>query len=463
MRRLSPYLVVTLFALTVAVHAQQFTVPWLVEDFATPELKASWLPVGGSWAVNDEKAVPGGSAEQYALCNSAFFLRTQPYMIDMTVRGAGAGLVFALEDPTRLACGHVVLFTGSMISTGFFDFQGKYVESRTVEFIMPSTAVSLRVRVDPVKRRYEVFVQNQSVSLMDMRFLSGHVALYSRAAGAMFDNIYINGGEAQKTPSFYLKSNARQIDHLSYFGMLDESLLLPNPVVGMVQRVSSVGSYISEIPVQGQNARPRGVCADDDRWVYVVDGGQQSVRIYNNANQLERIVSTDMKDPRGVAVITGTMYVLDAEGIKCFDKKGNFLGAKCAGLFKDPKNLFAYNGLLYVADFGNGQIQVLDKNDLTVRSVIREQLVSPYDVCVDDLTQDVFVADPGASAVFHFKPDGSFVERIDPITINGFISPRAVRVRHSMIYVADFERILGFKKEAGLLSIRPAFRTDKDQ
>jgi hypothetical protein len=369
---------------------------------------------------------------------------------------------FALEDPARMACCHAVVFTGSLVSTGFFDYTGKYVEARTVEFIMPSTAVTLRVIVDPVKRRYELLVQDQSLGVQDLRFLSGYTGLYARTAGVLFDHIAVQGMENQKTPTFFLKSNERQIDHLTYFGMLDEALLLSNPVVGMVQRVSSVGSYISEIPVQGPKACPRGVCSDEDRWVYVVDGGQQAVRVYNEQSQLERIVSTNLADPRGVAVASGTMYVLDAEGIKLFDRKGTFLGVKATGLFKDPRNIFAFNDKLYVADYGNGQVQVLDRGDCSVRAVIREQLTGPTDVCVDAATQDVYVADPAAAAVFHYKPDGSFDERIEPITINGFISPRGVRVRANMIYVADFERILGFKKEKGLLSIRPAFRTDKN-
>jgi hypothetical protein len=462
MRRLPQFLLFSAIALTSIVSAQSFTVPWIADDFTGPDLKTTWHPLSGQWSLRDDKAVSGGSAEDYVLCNSTFLLRTQPYMIEAVVRGTSGGVIFALEDSKRLACGHAVLFTGSTVSTGYFDFTGKYVENQTVEFLMPSTAVTLRVMVDPVRRRYEILVQNQSIAVQDLRFLSGYVALYTRAAGNTFDLFAVQGTEIQKTPSFYLKSNERQIDHLSYMGMMDEALLISNPVVGMVQRMSSVGSYISEIPVQGQNACPRGVCSDDEHWVYVVDGGQQAVRVYNNQSQLERIVSTELNDPRGVAVIAGTMYVLDAEGIKLFDRKGNYLGAKAVGLFKDPKNIYAYNDLLYVADYGNGQVQVLDKTECSVRFVIREQLISPFDVCVDAATQDIFVADPAASAVFHYKPDGSFEERIEPIAINGFISPRAVRVRQSMIYVADFERVLGFKKEKGLLSIRPAFRTDKN-
>jgi hypothetical protein len=85
--------------------------------------------------------------------------------------------------------------------------------------------------------------------------------------------------------------------------------------------------------------------------------------------------------------------------------------------------------------------------------VIKDQLVSPWGVCTD-VGGHVYVADPGAAAVFHYDGAGVFVERIDPITIRGFISPRAVLVRGDMVYVGDFDRILGFRK--GVLTIRPS-------
>jgi DNA-binding beta-propeller fold protein YncE len=147
-----------------------------------------------------------------------------------------------------------------------------------------------------------------------------------------------------------------------------------------------------------------------------------------------------------------TVYVLDKNGIACFDKQGGSKGVKATGLFKDPKGLYMEGNLLYVADFGNGQVQILEKGTFNVARVIKDQLVSPWGVCTD-VGGHVYVADPGAMAVFHYDGNGAFVERIDPITIKGFISPRAVLVRGETIYVGDFDRILGFKK--GVLTIRP--------
>jgi hypothetical protein len=439
--------------------AQPTTHAWLADDFSSGELKSTWVQTVGKWTVSDEFVSPSGSAEYLALLHSTFIMRSKPYRVEAVLKGKGAGVVFCMEDTRRLGLGHALFLTGSSISTGYFDFLGKYVETRSVDYLLPTGPIRIRVNVDPVKRSYAITVQDREVAVEELRYISGYAGLIASSHGCSFDYVTIEGDSKTDAPSFFVKSNARQIDHLSYIAMSDESLLISNPVVGIVQRISSVGSYINEVPIQGQNAIPRGLCMDDDKWLYVVDGGQNSVRLYNHDMQLERIISSDLNDPRGVAATGGKVYVLDADGIKVFDKKGGFLGAHAKGLFKDPKNLYYDDGNLFVADFGNGQVQVLSAKDFTPSRVIKENLVNPWDVCVDAQTKDVYVADPAVSAVFHYDVSGNFIERIEPITIKGFVSPRGVRVRQNMVYVADFERILGFKK--GVLSIRPALRIEK--
>ena len=225
-----------------------------------------------------------------------------------------------------------------------------------------------------------------------------------------------------------------------------------------MQRLTSIGTYASEYQLEGAHPDPRGLTVDEDRRLYVVDGAAKTLAIFDKEGARELLITENLKDPRGVAATGGLVYVLDVDGIKVFDKKGAFSGVKAAGLFKDPRNIYFAEGLFYVADYGNGQVLILDKGTFAVKKTIKEPLVGPFDVSTDMQTHEIYVADPGAGVVFHFNADGDFVERLDPMTIKGFISPRAVRVRGSMVYVGDFERILGFKK--GVLSIRPALKID---
>jgi DNA-binding beta-propeller fold protein YncE len=431
---------------------------WLVDDFNSGALAPRWSIVAGKWNAGEQAVSVAGAGDQFGMLASQYFMRTKPYVIEATVKGVGGGVMFCAEYPNMFENAHVVYLAGTAISTGYMDFHGKYVETRVVDYIAPSGFVKLRVSVDPIKRTYAISVQGQDVVLEELRYISGYVGLFSRRAGAQFDYLQVTGEGTPEAPSFYRKSNNRQLDHLSYMAIMEDAIYISNPVVGIVQRLTSIGTYSSEIGLEGAHADPRGVCVDEDKWLYVIDGSTKSLVIYNQEGVRQTVVSENLKDPRGVAATAGVVYVLDVDGIKVFDRKGAFSGAKAAGLFKDPKNIFSAHGMLYVADYGNGQVQILDKGDFAVRKVIKDPLVGPFDVSADLQTREIYVADPAAGVVFHFNDGGDFVERIDPMTIKGFISPRAVRVRGSMIYVGDYERILGFKK--GVLAIRPALKID---
>ena len=428
---------------------------WIVDDFKD-ELKPSWTTISGTWSVSGENLTCAGASEYFALGNSQYIMRSKPYTIETSVKGAG-GVMFCMENLGSIGLGHAAFFTGSALSTGYFDFHGKYIETRLVDYIQPSLYVKLIVKVDPVKRVYTVFIGERDVVLEDLRYISGYSGVYSPKAGVMWDYFQVYSDQQADNPSFFLKSNKRQIDHISYMTLSDEALLVANPVVGMVQRITSVGNFVLEVPVQGPKARPCGIFVDEERRMYIVDGGQNAVRIYNREGQLERVVNSDLNDPRGVTATNSSIFVLDVEGIKEFDRKGNFQGNRAAGMFKNPKNLTLANGMFYVADLGNGQVEVLG-SDFSARMTIKDQLVNPWDVCIDAQSKDIYVADPGASAILHYNSKGEFLDRIDPITIKGFLSPRAVRIRENMIYVADFERILAFKK--GTLTIRPALKIE---
>lgn len=455
MRRLPLIAVGMLFAVLLRANAQDTQAGWIVDDFDAGELKSGWTIATGTWTPGDGKVVSGGSAEYATLINSLYLLRSKPYTIECAFTGAG-GVAFSLEHPDKLATGHIVVLTGSTISTGFIDIVGKYHETRAVDYIAPQGESRIRVHVDPIKKQYTVTVGEREIGVEVLRSLSGYAGLCATKPGVRYDFFQVLGEGRPQSPSFFLKSNTRQLDHLSYMALMDESIVAVNPVVGMIQKITSTGSYVYEIAMQGQNVKPRGVCVDDNT-IYAVDGGTGAVRVFNSQLQLERIISTDMKDPRGVAILNGKILVVDAEGLKMFEKNGTFMGAKAKGLFKDARNIFVSGGKVYVADFGAGLVQVLD-GSLNVETSFKDRMVNPFDVCVDEKAGEIYVADPGLGAVLLYDLKGALIDVIEPITINGFISPRAVRVRGNMLYVGDYDRILGFKKDA--LSIRPQLRID---
>lgn len=454
-------LTISLFFFFLSTHfltsqnAQQTA--WFVDDFDSDKIRAVWTTVSGEWSSGNENLVAGGAADASIIANDFYIMRTKPYTIEVRIRGGNGGMLFCMEDNTIAANAHIVEFRGNEIVSGYLNDLGKLVETRHVEYIVPSTHVRLRVDVDPLKKTYEVFIQNRSVALENLRYRSGYTACYATKSGTQFDYLQVIGSGRRDVPPMYLKSNELQLDHLSYLTLFDENMVVVNPVIGIVQRVNSIGGFIFEIPVQGPKSIPRGVCIGPNKSLYVVDGGENVVRVYNRESQLEMIVSGNMKDPRGIAVNEqGDMFIVDPQGIQIYNKKGEEQQVVATGLFKDPRNIYLHGNSFYVTDAGQGKLFVLNKGSFAVEKTITENLVKPWDVTVDQKSGDIYVADPGAALVLQYDKKGSYIDKIDPLTVNGFISPRAVRVREGNIIVGDFERILIFKKEA--LSVRPSLQ-----
>lgn len=454
MRFVTP-LLIGLFAF-VTLHAQTTDQNvWLEDDFSQQTLGSQWTPVAGTWSVDGEHAKVVGGGERFAMLYDTYVMYSKPFVLEVVVSALGGGVVFNAEHKDKLTNSHVVRLVEGGVTLGYMDFMGEYFETRAVAIKDLATPVTLRVYVDIKNSSYSVLVNERNVALEELRYNSGFAGLYAGSGGVTFDSFRLMGEGSMDTPGFYVKSNRRQLDNLSYMAHRDDGFLIVSPVVGIAQRITSVGTYVSEISVDEEKVCFRGVAADDEH-SYVIDATAKALRVFDTQDRIQKVITADLDDPRDVAVDDSRIYVLDKSGIVVFDKKLNSLGRKAGGLFLDPKGLSVFEDKIYVADFGNGQVQVLDKSDFDVDQVIKEQLIKPWGVAVDPVNGDIFVADPGAAAVLHYDDGGSFVERIDPITIRGFISPRAVLVRGDMIYVGDFDRILGFKK--GVLTIRPSLR-----
>lgn len=431
---------------------------WITDDFDGESLQAAWNQVQGQWKTADGTVKAGGAEELLGMLNGTYIMNTRPYVIEVTLGGTGGGVVFNAACKNVLMNAQVIKVLDGSISMGYLDFLGNYIETRAVDFTAGGTAIPVQVFVDPAQHRYSLIVADRNLALEELRFNSGYAGLVAARSGVTFDSFRLSGKGTLDTPSYYIKSNKRQLDDLSYLAVTGESLLISNPLVGIVQKITSVGTYVNEISVSGGEMKPMGVWSDDDEMIYVVDATAKSVRVYNNTFQHKYTCAGNLEEPRAVVADESTVYVLDKNGIALFDKNGKSKGVKAAGLFKDPKGMFSSGSRLLVTDFGNSQVQVLNKADFSVVMTIKEELVRPWGVCVDTAGGDIYVADPGAAAVFHYDAAGKYVERIDPITIRGFVSPRAVVVLNDMVYVGDYDRILGFKK--GVLTIRPSLRID---
>ncbi|MFZ1730201.1 MAG: hypothetical protein WBQ23_15215 [Bacteroidota bacterium] len=434
---------------------------WIEDGFSQGALSSDWKIVSGTWTVDaDRVRVTGGGENMAMLCNR-YIMNSKLYVLGVTLNSLGGGLIFNAEFPGARNNSHYVMVVDGGLTLGYTDYTGNYIETRAVTISDLAAPVRIQVFTDPKNKNYSVLVNDRNVALEELRFNSGYAGLIASSSGVSFDDFRISGDGMMDIPAYAQKSNKRQLDNLSYMAGRADGLLIVNPVVGIVQRITSgegkySGGYVSEISIE-EKTELRGVDADETR-TYVVDAFSNSLRVFDTNNKIEKTISTDLTDPRDVAVDDARIYVLDKNGIAVFDKKLTLIKRYAGGLFMDPRGIAVGGDRVLVADYGNGQVQVLNKSSFAVELVIKDDLISPTGVTVDPKSSEIYVADPAAVAVFHYDKDGGFIERIDPITIRGFISPRDVLFIHDMIYVADFDRILGFRK--GVLTIRPSLRID---
>ncbi len=451
MFRMTSFLFLVLIMFAQAAFSQT---AWIADDFDNG-LVDDWKQVNGSWSVQDSYVRAQGGQRSY-LMSTKYIMRTKPYYIEARIGNEKGGIVFCMNDYATPVMAHYVVLESHEMVTGYLSYNGEPIVTRRVSYLAPKDGfVTLKVEVDPVKRTYSVNVQNHELVLEALRYRSGYAGLNSLASGFTCDFFQVVGSQPMDTPSDLLKTAQTQIDHLEYMTLLKDNIVVSNPVVGVVQWLNSIGEYTLEIALQGQRSEPRGTAFLSDNTMLVVDGGENAVRMYNREAELERIFSGSLKDPRDIAVDEKDMiYVLDQEGVKVFDKFGKEQDGGARGLFKNARHmLYTANGL-YVSDERAGKVFLLDPQGLSVRKEFKEGFVHPAGMALDEKTGELYITDPGANVVIKYNKDGVLEDYIDPVTINGFISPRCVLITDDRIIVGDYERILIFQKNS--LTVRPS-------
>ncbi len=125
--------------------------------------------------------------------------------------------------------------------------------------------------------------------------------------------------------------------------------------------------------------------------------------------------SNQVYQPQGVAFDDTNVYVsLGTHEIKVYDLAGNYLRTVGSpgtgdGQLDVPTGIALDNaGNLYVADWGNGRVQVFDNAGAFVRKIGEGTLVGPSRLALDG-TGKIYISDPGSNQVFVYQTSGAFV------------------------------------------------------
>ena len=108
--------------------------------------------------------------------------------------------------------------------------------------------------------------------------------------------------------------------------------------------------------------------------------------------------------------------------------------------------------------YGNKTFTISNKH-IIVRSLsgsvvdsIVEHLVAPSELLL--MRSILYVADPGAKAVFQFSSEGRLIGKIDASLIGGFKAPRGIMaLSNSQLVIADYDRLVFWDESASHLPI----------
>jgi DNA-binding beta-propeller fold protein YncE len=153
-------------------------------------------------------------------------------------------------------------------------------------------------------------------------------------------------------------------------------------------------------------------------------------------------------DPRGLAVgRSGSILVTDAEGDRLLVFATDWaleqvIGGFGAGAqsFEDPEGVAAAGDRIYVADSGNGRIQVLDFMGRFIAAWPLPAGGRPFGIALD-ATGNVYVADQAQHRVLAFAPSGKLLGAAGAAGRGpgSFRGPSGVCVIGNRLFVADSE------------------------
>jgi tetratricopeptide (TPR) repeat protein/sugar lactone lactonase YvrE len=171
-----------------------------------------------------------------------------------------------------------------------------------------------------------------------------------------------------------------------------------------------------------------------------------------------------LKQAEAVAVANGIIYVADSETkqVAMFSLEGKYkgsFGAKKGGFFSggaeielsSPRGIAVHEGIVYVADTGNGKVQLFGPNGVFLATLEIEssaenkeaqdkglpyRLREPTDIAVNGLGQ-IYVLDASDSLVKVYNSHGKYLKHLEK---NG--TPLAFSLAADGIYIADRDTLI---------------------
>ena len=170
---------------------------------------------------------------------------------------------------------------------------------------------------------------------------------------------------------------------------------------------------------------PLGITTDADGNVYVSDSSLRTVFVYDSRGKFLHYLKKPRGNesyfdaPRGIAIdpVTEHVYVCDTPRhmVIVLDKKGHVVatlgkrgGGSAPGEFKNPTQVVARAGEIFVLDVGNSRVQILDQRDHFQKEIPIANVDNRTGLAVDGEGK-IYVTDPEIEHIQAFDHDGHFI------------------------------------------------------
>ena len=362
---------------------------WLSDQFKRTELGSQWTPTSGAWTIADGTVKITTIGYDQLLASAHYVYGTTPFSLEVTLRGIHAGVFFSLETTDSKAISHMVRFDEKSILTGYMNAVGEYTATNVFDVEkMPTGWTTLRLDVDPSRRRYEVFVNGKSVGVDEhLVFGSGYIGLEASDGLSEFKSVKLTGKGKNAAPGTPRKGAQVTFQHVAYVQTVGQNLVIHDPERGMMLTLDPEGKFLNEFAAKITPVSQREAAAGELR--YMIEGKRVLVKNEQDAvvdSITERLVMpscllTDYDLARSQAP---SLFVADpgANAIHQFNLNGDiiksFTAASIGGLIAPRCIAFRDSDQIVIADYNRLVIVKKNLEDITPEV----QSLSPTSVAI---------------------------------------------------------------------------------
>lgn len=215
---------------------------------------------------------------------------------------------------------------------------------------------------------------------------------------------------------------------------------------GRVQKFDAEGRFLIEFGKEGPSEvvlkNPNGIAVDPDGMIFVVDASANKLVKFNPDGTYAGSydgADTGFYGPRDLSVAPNKqIYIVDQgrSRIVAFDPTTNSYlriwgtPGSGPGEFRDPTGLTIGEGSVYVADVGNGRVQIFDLTGKYVQEVAVptwQKASDEYpDVVFDEKTRTLYVSSNKTNEILAFDANGNPLEGFKPEGDDALDNPTAL-------------------------------------